>query len=528
MSSRNTADNKPINPLSVPQIYKAIIDSSPNFISIVDVDLNVVDCSQSLTKLLKCDKEKVIGRPAEEFLSAESAVKFHKSIELLAKKNSREEELELLDGFGLPVEVTRKYTPIKSADVRIEGYLLEDRDLSEQKRSKELIQLHSSALEATAISTVITNIKGDVVWVNSAFSCLTGYTKDEMIYKNIRLLKSGKHDSAVYKELWDTILKGEVWSGELINRHKSGKLYTEEQTITPVFDEKGKIIYFIGIQQNVTERKKMESEIRKLNEELEIRVEERTKQLLESEKMVALGNLVAGVAHEINNPVGIGVTASSFLKDQVEQLRENYKNGSMSKSQFEEFVETSLELSESLLTNLNRAANLVSSFKQVAVDQTSEGIRTFRIRDYIDEVLMSLKPRFARTRHEAILNCPENLEIYSIPGAFSQILTNLVINSLIHGFEDVEEGKILIDISVVDDILQFSYSDNGIGISPEIKNKIFEPFVTTKHGVGGTGLGLHLIYNIVTQTLNGSITYDSTPGNGVDFRITVPVKVQDS
>lgn len=279
------------------------------------------------------------------------------------------------------------------------------------------------------------------------------------------------------------------------------------------------------------------------NQTLEQRVEERTHQLedaneelkkafdtlqqtqtqlIQSEKMVALGNLVAGIAHEINTPVGIGVTAASHLEEKTKELQALFLDNKMKKSDLERYVEVATETSDMILTNLRRASDLIRSFKQVAVDQSCENHRRFRVHSYLEEILLSLRPQLKKTPHQVIIECDPSLEIESHPGAFSQIITNLVMNSLTHAFDAGRAGIIEIRAEEAGDSLLVTYADNGKGITPENQKHIFEPFFTTLRGRGGTGLGLHIVYNLVHKTFDGSIACESEPGRTV-FTIEFPI-----
>jgi signal transduction histidine kinase len=245
-------------------------------------------------------------------------------------------------------------------------------------------------------------------------------------------------------------------------------------------------------------------------------------QLVEAEKMAALGGLVAGVAHEINTPVGIGVTASSFVQDKTQQMRELEEKQELTADILKNYLQTVAEASHTISTSLGRAVTLVKNFKQVAADQSSETRRRFNLKEYIDTTLHSLGYLLRRTRHTIRNVCPEDLVMDSYPGAFSQIISNLLINSLQHGFEEITEGVIHIEASVDGNHLNLRYADNGRGMENEALRRIFEPFFTTRRGDGGTGLGMHIVYNVVTQTLKGSIHCESSPGAGVIFDIRVP------
>ncbi|MCP4350721.1 MAG: HAMP domain-containing histidine kinase [Desulfobacterales bacterium] len=295
------------------------------------------------------------------------------------------------------------------------------------------------------------------------------------------------------------------------------------------------------IGQLVSDAEIMRVSIKDLTENLEAKVQDRTKQLQESlenlkkaqdqlvqsEKMAALGGLVAGVAHEINTPVGLGVTEASFLQEKTRIFSEAYTSGDLKRSDFEKYIRNATGAADSILSNLERAAELITSFKQVAVDQSSEEQRRFVLKTYISEILLSLRSKYKKTSHTITVNCPEDLEIDSYPGAFSQVITNFVTNSLLHGFEGIEKGEIVFDVSTEGDELLFSYSDNGRGMDDESLRQVFEPFFTTKRTRGGTGLGMHIVYNLVTQTLGGRLECKSAPGEGTVFLIKMKITDQD-
>ncbi len=246
------------------------------------------------------------------------------------------------------------------------------------------------------------------------------------------------------------------------------------------------------------------------------------KSLVESEKMAALGGLVAGVAHEINTPVGVGITAATHLQEKLKELVAEYKAGTMKRSTLDKYLETTEETLEITMTNLMRAAELIASFKQVAVDQSSEDRRRFNFKGYLNDVLLSLKHEYKKTKHRVEVSGPDDVEVDSFPGAFSQIVTNLLMNSLIHAYEKDDEGQILFEVRHDNGMIKLVYSDNGKGIPAENLPRIFDPFFTTKRGKGGSGLGMHIVYNLVKSKLNGTITCSSTVGQGTTFMIAFP------
>jgi signal transduction histidine kinase len=246
------------------------------------------------------------------------------------------------------------------------------------------------------------------------------------------------------------------------------------------------------------------------------------KEMVQSAKMAALGDLVAGVAHEVNTPIEVSVTAASFLAERTRQLRELYQKGGMKRSDLEKYLALAEESSGSVLSNLERAAELVQSFKKVAADQSSEEKRAFELKNYLEQILVSLRPQFKRTPHTVAVECPAGLTLDSYPGAIMQIMTNLIMNSLIHGFVDGAPGEIQVRVEEVGDNVVLAYKDTGGGMDGEQKARIYDPFYTTRRGSGGTGLGMNIVYNLVTQTLKGSILLETSPGHGAVFLLTLP------
>ncbi|MDF1882323.1 HAMP domain-containing protein [Sulfurimonas sp. SAG-AH-194-C21] len=254
------------------------------------------------------------------------------------------------------------------------------------------------------------------------------------------------------------------------------------------------------------------------------RKEKTEAQLVQSEKMVALGDLVAGVAHEINTPIGIAVTGSTHLQTQIKNLEILFENGTLKKANFREFVQNAMPTATTIQTNLERASQLVKSFKQVAVDQSSEEKREVVLYEYMQDILYSLQPKLKLVKQEVHISGDEKIKVETVPGALSQIVSNLILNSLKHAYAQDEEGTIRLDITTEDKNALIIYSDDGKGMSEEIIQRIYEPFFTTKRGEGGSGLGLSIVYNLVTQTLNGTIECFSQVGKGTRFEIRFPLE----
>ncbi len=248
------------------------------------------------------------------------------------------------------------------------------------------------------------------------------------------------------------------------------------------------------------------------------------KHLIQSEKMVALGNMVAGVAHEINTPIGMALTGITHLDDETRHIKKLYEDEDMSEEDFSEYLESNTEINKSIQINLRKSAALIKSFKMVAVDQSSDEIREINFKEYIDEILLSIHNKLKKTKIKVIIECEDKLMIKINAGAISQIITNLIMNSLIHGFKQNDEGTILIDVKMKNKDLNLIYKDSGIGISQAVKKRLFDPFFTTKRGSGGSGLGTSIIYNLVTVGLKGTIKVQSELNHGIEFDIKIPIK----
>lgn len=245
--------------------------------------------------------------------------------------------------------------------------------------------------------------------------------------------------------------------------------------------------------------------------------------LVQSEKMAALGGLVAGIAHEINTPVGVILMSSTHLKAETDKVSERYSQGELSGDELETYFDIASQSVLLMTINSQRAADLINSFKQVAVDQTSGERREFELKSYIEEVLLSLHPKLRRTAISITLECPENLILDNYPGALSQILTNFINNSLQHAYRPNQIGKLSISVTLLSgDNIRLVYKDDGRGIPPELQSKVFDPFFTTQRGNGGSGLGLHIVYNIVHQTLKGHLQIHSVLAQGTSFTLHFP------
>ena len=294
----------------------------------------------------------------------------------------------------------------------------------------------------------------------------------------------------------------------------------------PLLDSDGEIENIVTVALDIGERKRGELEMRKAKDAAEAalrNLRETQNSLIEAEKLAALGRLVAGVAHEVNNPVGISLTVASSLERKTALFADEVGRGNLKRSSLNEFLETSRDAASQLVANLNRAAELIQSFKQVAADRNYSDQRIFDLGDLTEQVVMSLRPGLRKHHLTLSVDCQPNLTMNSYPGPYGQVLTNLFLNSVAHAFPDGKPGAV--DIQVREsgkDNVEIIFSDNGCGMSLDVRRRAFDPFFTTRRDQGGTGLGLHIVYSIVTNRLGGRLDLDSEPGGGTRIQMILP------
>ncbi|WP_051340869.1 ATP-binding protein [Azospirillum halopraeferens] len=305
----------------------------------------------------------------------------------------------------------------------------------------------------------------------------------------------------------------------------------------PVFDAGGGFAGYRGTGRDITLH-------RRARAILEQQVEERTRalkranrdlqetleslnraqaELVRSEKLASLGALVAGVAHEINTPVGVAVTAASHLADRTHATAEMLRDGKLKRADLVGYFDMADEAARLLLHNMERASALIQSFKLVATDRTAEVLRPFALKRYLEDIVVSLSPTLRKTPHRIEVDCPDGVEMVGYPGLLSQVVTNLVMNSIVHAYDEGVSGLLRITVRVPEpEVVEVVYGDDGRGIAPDHLSKIFDPFFTTRRGAGSSGLGLNIVHNIVTGSLHGKVTVASGPGRGVTFTLRLP------
>lgn len=284
------------------------------------------------------------------------------------------------------------------------------------------------------------------------------------------------------------------------------------------------------LEREIQQRKLTEATLKRTNERLKdslATIQTAQTKLVQTEKMASLGGLVAGIAHDVNTPIGIGVTATSFLADRVEALSISLEDQSLTQSQMRRFIEDARESVQLLDNNLHRAREIMAGFKELAVDQSSNAMRDVMLCAYIENVVKALQPRLKSKNVTLDIQCSNKVKVRFHAGALAQILTNMVMNTVIHGFEDRDSGTISIHAELKGNDIHFVYHDDGLGLSGDQLNHLFDPFFTTKADRGGSGLGTHIIYTLVHDTLNGKVTAQSTEGKGLTYTFSFPVEILD-
>ncbi|MGE0752140.1 MAG: ATP-binding protein [Variibacter sp.] len=293
-------------------------------------------------------------------------------------------------------------------------------------------------------------------------------------------------------------------------------------------DEIGEMARAVEVfRENAVARRRAEGELRASKEHAENALSdlrETQRNLIEAEKLAALGGLVAGVAHEVNNPVGISLTVASSLARRCDAFATELKEGQLRRARLNEFVDGTREASNQLVLNLQRAGELIQSFKQVAVDRSHETRRQFDLRESTEQIVASLRPGLKKAHLALDIDVPAGILLDSYPGAYGQVLTNLVLNAATHAFPDGRDGTLRIDAhAMAGPQVEISFIDDGVGMTEDVQRRAFDPFFTTRRNYGGTGLGLHIVYNLVTRRLGGRIALASAPNRGTTFRIVLPL-----
>ncbi len=409
-------------------------------------------------------------------------------------------------------------------------------DITRRKQAEAAL---GEMFEAAPVPMALLALPGsDILMVNRRLEERLGVGRDAVRGRDANLFYARSGD----RRRFATMLQrdGRVEGLECPFRTMDGQVFWATMQATRL-RWRGRDCLLVGLH-DTTERRAGEEALRAAKEQAEKAVANlraAQDQLVEAEKMASLGQLVAGVAHEINTPVGTAMTAASLLAERTRTFQERVEGGQLKRSDLDRYLDLASGSSTLLMSNLERAAGLIASFKRVAVDQASEERRTFDLGAYIRDVLTSLAPRLRNTPVSVRLDCPETVILDSFPGAWSQVVTNLVLNAVDHAFTPGQNGSVTLSVQAVPmpssgsgagaedgerTCVTLVVADDGCGMPADVAGRVFEPFYTTRRGHGGSGLGLPIVWNIVTSSLCGTIQLETAVGKGSAFSVRVPCR----
>ena len=500
------------------ETLRAIIESSPLAIIALEPEGTVQLWNSAAERIFGWRAAEVLGGPLPLVPADRQEESQALRQRVLQGEAISEVEIRRQRKDGSPIDVSLSTAPLHDTHGRVTGIVGIVADISERLRAEQRLRLQGAALEAAANAIVITDREGRITWVNPAFTRLTGYTPEEILGENPRLLRSDKQDRAFYEHLWNTILSGQVWRGEIVNRRKDGSLYTEEMTVTPVHDEGGEISHFIAIKHDITERKRAEAALWAKDEEIRTM----TQQLWQAAKLATMGELAASIAHELNNPL-----ATVSLR--VEALLGQAPEGS-AQHQALEIIEQEVERMGSLVTSL-------LSFSR----RSQRRVSSLDVREEIEKTLELIHYHL---RNHRVTLVREFAPAVPLIQADRQQMQQLFLNLFTNATDAMPEGGTLtIRVGVGEygsmgegtaptrstpphlhtpTQVIIEVADTGVGIAPVDLPKVMEPFFTTKPEGKGTGLGLGICRRIV-QEHGGTLEITSEPGRGTTVRVVLPV-----
>lgn len=437
----------------------------------------------------------------------------------------------LPDAAGDEIEVYARSLTTMGAALRERLQQLEqsERRLSESEaRFKTLFDMAPLPLS-------VTDRSGRIIGANQALERSFGYGPDQLIGRRSNEFSFWASPDE-RERVWQTYMRNGAVQGDIasivLRDGRPGKVAIWSSTLTL-----GGVDAIVWALLDLTAELKAKQDLEDLNASLETRVRERSADLesalatlqhtqhdlLAAEKMASLGSLVAGIAHELNTPIGNSLLASTALADRVRDFEGHLSGGTLRRTALSTYNDEVKIASGLISSSLQKAANLIASFKQIAVDQTNDQRREFNLLAVVLDTTATYTPRLRRANCTTAYHVPPSLALDSYPGSLYQVFNNLINNALGHAFEACEHGAIVIRATELEGgLVEITFSDNGVGMEEEIRRHVFDPFFTTKMGRGGTGLGMNIVYNIVTGVLGGRVAIESQPGAGTTVRITIP------
>jgi PAS domain S-box-containing protein len=509
-----------------------IYDTAPIGLAFLSPDCRYLQINQRLTEICGISVEDHLGRSVRDCVPA-LAEAVEGIVASIMKTGEPVTGIEVAGQRADQIEERSWVTywhPMHGPNGEIVGVNVAAEEITERKRAQAALQASERQFHTLADSIPqlvwMAEAGGRIYWFNNHWHEYTGTPAgDASSHDWQAILAPGPFHKA--RDLWALALEtGTPLEMELSLRGKDEQYRPFLTRAVPLRDSSTAIYGWIGTHIDISERKRGEQELRSARDAAEAALQnlrDTQNSLIEAEKLAALGRLVAGVAHEINNPVGTSLTVASALERKTAAFATEVGRGNLKRSSLNEFLELSREASSQLVANLNRAAELIQSFKQVATDRNTSNQRVFDLGDLTEQVAMSLRPGLAKQNLVLNVDCQPELVMNSYPGPYGQVLTNLFLNSVAHAFPDGKAGAIDIKVRTSgNDKVEIVFSDNGCGMSHGVRRKAFDPFFTTRRDQGSTGLGLHIVYSIVTNYLGGRLSLESEPGEGTKIRLLLP------
>ncbi len=547
------------------QFVTSLLQALPTPIFYKDSAGRYLGANQAFYDLLGVNAEQYVGKVVEDLAPPELAARYRAADDALFASPDQVQtyEAQVLGGGGEFRDVVFFKAVFRDHRGRVAGLIGAILDITERRLSEKAVKESEArlaqVLRNSPLPTFVIDEQHRVVIWNPACEHTLGVSAAEIVgtpdawrpfYPEERpvmadiILDGGQEDrvDAYYHGVYrKSQFNPEAYEAEgYFPGLAGGKGCWLYFTASPLRDAAGKVVGAIETLVDISERKLAEEQTRRLAGELEQRVELRTQelaaanddlkramgQLVQTEKLASLGNLVAGVAHELNTPLGNMLTVATTLHQRVTEFGQQARTNGLRRSMLESFVDTSLEAAALIERNAQRASELIGNFKQVAVDQTSMRQRRFDLATIIEETLSTLRPSLGKTTHSLVVDVAAGIVMDSFPGPLEQVITNFVTNSLLHGFEGRENGVMKISAQLRGSTVILEYSDDGVGMTENAVSRAFDPFFTTRLGLGGSGLGLYIVYNLVTAVLGGQVSLHSRPGDGVRFTVELPLSVQ--
>jgi PAS domain S-box-containing protein len=533
-SNRGAASMKssPVVPFPQQPALQLIYDTAPIGLACLSPDCRYLQINQRLTELCGISVEDHLGRSVRDCVPAladavEGIVRSIMDtgdpvigIEVAGQRADQADER-----FWITY-----WHPLRSPSGEIVGVNVAAEEITERKRAEAALlaserQFHTLA-DSIPQLVWMAEAGGKIFWLNSHWHEYTGPLVGEISSHNWQTILAPASLSEAQRRWAQALEAGTAFEMELSLRGRDGQYRPFLTRAVPLRDSSAAIYGWIGTHIDISERKRNEQEVRSARDAAEAalrNLRETQNSLIEAEKLAALGRLVAGVAHEINNPVGTSLTVASSLERKAAIVAAEVARGNLKRSSLNEFLEESREACSQLVANLNHAAELIQSFKQVATDRDYANQRIFDLGDLTEQIVKSLRPGPGKQNLTLSVECQPDLTMNSYPGPYGQVLTNLFLNSVAHAFPDGNAGNVNIRVQASGtDNVEIHFSDDGRGMSPDVRSKAFDPFFTTRRDQGSTGLGLHIVHSIVTSYLGGRLSLDSVPGEGTKIQFVLP------